>query len=389
MFWLASLASNLGTWIHEVGASWLMTELVDSPVLVSAVRAAGALPMVLFAIPVGALADRVDRRRLMIVTQCLLLLVASSMATLTLLDRVQPWGLLSLTTLMGLGTVMHVPCWQASTPELVPRRLIPQAVSLGSVSFNLGRSIGPAVGGFLIAMLGSWATFAVNAVSFAGVLTVVILWKRPPQESASERSYWGSLLNGVRFAITNPMLRHVLLQLFVFIVPASVLWSQLPLIARHHLHWDARGYGLMVCGLGVGAVLAAVRIDGLRRRWGTDRFVLLVKFVFACGLLGLALSTSKTISLLLMPPLGACWMMVMTTLNATAQMNLPQSIRARGMACFLTCLALGMSCGSLLWGRLSAMHGLAFSVTVSAMLLLATLVFAPLLSLGTALTDES
>ena len=195
-FWLASLLSNMGTWVHEVGAGWLMSSLDSSPEMVSAVRTAMALPIMFLAIPTGVLADRLDRRQLLIVTQLLLLATASTISVMTYVGSITSWMLLALTFVMGIGWVMHVPTWQASIPELVPRKQLPRAVALGSVSFNLARAVGPAVGGFLIASLGTWVAFAINALSFAAVLVVLIVWRRERRESNRGLSFRLSLLSG-------------------------------------------------------------------------------------------------------------------------------------------------------------------------------------------------
>lgn len=388
MFWLASLASNLGTWIHDVGASWLMTELSDSPLMVSAVRTAIALPMMLLAIPAGAIADRFDRRRFMIVTQCFLLSVAGTMAALAWSQRVAPLGLLGLTILMGVGMVLHVPSWQASTPELVDRRLIPQAVALGSISFNLARSVGPAVGGFLVGTLGAWAAFSVNAVSFAGVLVVLILWRRTPPPAGEPEPFRRFLSGGMRFVARDQTMRNVLARVFLFVLPASALWSQLPLIARQQLDWNSRGYGLMICGLGLGAVIGAFVIDLARQRFGSDR-VLVTACVVMAVLMGAAgLLTSRLLMVSLMIVLGMCWMTVLTTLNATAQMTLPQPLRARGMACYLSALAFAMAGGSILWGQVAEATRPGISLLVAAGLMLLTTLGGYQLTIGSSLTDD-
>lgn len=389
MFWLASLASNLGTWIHEVGASWLMTDLVDSPVMVSAVRTSMSLPILLLALPAGVLADRMDRRHLLILTQLLMLSVAATMATLAWAERVHPMGLLGLTMLMGVGMVLHMPTWQASTPELVPRRMLPQAVAMGSISFNLARSVGPAVGGLLVGSFGAWSAFAVNACSFAGVLVVLVTWKRTRLEHHNGKSFGQSMAEGMRFVRDDRTMRHVLLRVLMFVLPASAMWSQLPLIARYQLLWGSRGFGLLIGGLGVGAVLGAFLIDRVRRRLGSDQLLTVTMLVFAVLLALLAASTSKAASFLIILPLGGCWMTVLTTLNATAQMTLPQFLRARGMACYLMSLALGMGAGSMIWGQIAQLASPATSVLVAAGVLPVMALVGRSWSVGTSLTEDA
>lgn len=372
VFWLASLASNLGTWIHEVGAGWLMTTLDGTPEMVASVRTCMALPIVVLAIPAGVLADRLDKRRLLMATQGLLLAVTATLACLTALGRVTPGGLLLLTFVIGLGMVVHVPTWQASVPELVPRRQIPQAVGLGSISFNLARAVGPALGGLLIAGVGIWSAFAVNAMSFAMVLAVLIGWRRETTESSGGRSFFRSTLQGIRFAIRNPVMRHVMIGVMLFVLPASALWSLLPLFAKTRLGWGAQGFGVLVATIGLGAVLGAAVLPRLRRALGSDRLLGCSMPTFALGLGVLSVVPAGPWVLAATVLLGAGWMATLTTLNATAQITLPQRLRARGMGCYLTMMAGSMAAGSFLWGQVAGQWGLSAAQMIAAVALVAT-----------------
>src|SRR6056297_430341 len=387
-FWIASLVSNLGTWIHEIGAGWLMTELNASPQMVTAVRTSMSLPVVLFALPSGVIADRFDRRRLMMMNQLMMLAVAASLAACTFSGLMTPWLLLGLTLVMGLGLVVHAPTWQASIPELVPRPLLPQAIALGSISFNLARAAGPAVGGLVIGAFGIWAAFAVNACSFAGVLVVLWFWRREQTESSGGRSFGQALGDGVRFVFQTVDMRHALLRVALFVFPASAMWSLLPLVAREQLRWNARGYGFLVCGLGAGAVLAAVVIQRLRRHCSSDRLVLLATGGFALALIGVAFSTSRVLTLALMLPLGGAWMLILTTLNSTAQLTLPRAMRARGMACYLMSLGGAMGSGAMTWGSVAEGTSPETAIAIAAVSMpILALVGLPF-SLGTSLTDH-
>ncbi|WP_164102188.1 MFS transporter [Candidatus Laterigemmans baculatus] len=381
-FWMASLMSNLGTWIHEVGASWLMTQLDPSPVMVSSVRAAMALPMLLLALPAGVLADRIDRRRLLIGTQWWMLLTAVLLATLAFQGWVTPWVLLMLTAATGLGMVLHGPTWQASIPELVPRHSLASAIALGSISFNLARSAGPALGGLMVAWLGSWSAFAINAGSFAGVIGVLMCWKRSETESAEGRSFLGSLGDGLRFASGDRTMRHVLVRVGLYVLPAGALWSLLPLVAHDMLQWNALGYGVLVGGIGLGAVLAAIVLPLVRGRWGADRTLVVSHLATAAALALTALSPSRTGTALLMLLAGGGWMMTLTTLNSTAQMTLPRKLRARGMGSYLTAFAAAMSGGALLWGGVARACGLSTALATASLVLLASIAAGRMLPLG-------
>ncbi|HEV7798861.1 MAG TPA: MFS transporter, partial [Pyrinomonadaceae bacterium] len=178
--WLAAVASNIGTWMHNVGADWLMTSLAPSPWMVALMQTAENAPLFLLALPAGALADIVDRRRLLLYTQAWMLLSAVSLAVLTFLGLTTPWILLLLIFALGLGAALNAPAWQAIIPDLVPRSQLPAAVSLNSVAFNIARAVGPALGGILVAAVGSWAVFLLNSLSFVGVILVLYRWKREP-----------------------------------------------------------------------------------------------------------------------------------------------------------------------------------------------------------------
>lgn len=352
-FWLASIVSNLGTWVHEIGAGWLMTSLDSSPEMVSAVRVAMSVPMTVLAIPAGVLADRIDRRRLLIITQLSMLATTATLATLTWTELITSWTLLGLTFVIGLGMVLHILTWQATIPELVPRPQLSRAIALGSISFNLARSVGPAVGGLLIALAGPWIAFAANAMSFAAVLAVLFSWKRENTESSGGVPYRQSLIEGLRFVRGEPTMRRTLLRLSMFMAPASALWALLPLVARQRLGWGADGFGLLVTVVGVGAVAAAWGLHRLHARFGVDRTIAVSMLVYAGGMFGISLTTNSVWVIASMFVMGGSWMMTLTTLNSTAQMTLPNRLRARGMSCYVTVMAISMAGGSMIWGQIA------------------------------------
>ncbi|MCC9599391.1 MFS transporter [Stieleria sp. JC731] len=349
-FWIASLVSNLGTWMHEIGAGWLMTELDASPQMVAAVRTAMATPIVLLAIPAGVLADRIDRRKLLLATQFILFCSTGTLAILAATGVVTAWVLLGLTFLIGLGLTLHVPTWQASIPELVERKQLSRAIALGSLNFNLARSVGPALAGALVAITGAWIAFSVNAFSFAGVIIVLLLWKRDRSESSRGLSFRKSLYQGFRYVYRTAELRHVMIRVMLFILPASALWGLLPLVAKQRLNWDADGFGLLVTCFGAGAVIAAKFLHRLHHRFGHNWTVTFAMVLMAVGLAVMGTSQVRSVALAATLIMGFGWMMTLTTLNTAAQTILPSRMRARGMSFYLTSLALSMSSGSLLWG---------------------------------------
>lgn len=350
----------------------MMSTLDGSPQMVSAVRTAMALPMILLALPAGALSDRVDRRRLMLLVQCWLMFTATAIALLTWLEWMTPALLLFLTVVMGIGTVLHVPTWQASIPEIVDRQHLTQAIALGSVSFNLARSVGPAVGGLLIATVGIWAAFGVNAISFAVVFWAAFLWRRTRKTVPPTDSFWASMKDGWVLVFSRGEMRRTLLRLVLFALPASSLWALLPLVAREQLAWDARGYGYLVGSIGLGAVIAALWVPGMRVRLGADAAIVVAMLIFAVGLALLGGTSARWLALLAALVLGSGWMAVLTALNANAQHALPDEMRARGMACYLSALACAMAIGSLIWGKVAAAYSPGLALVGAAGVLVAS-----------------
>ena len=349
-FWLASLVSNLGTWVHEVGAGWLMTSLDATPAMVSAVRVAIATPMMLLAIPAGALIDRLERKTVLVVTTAMLLVVTITLTAATFADRITSWGLLAATFAIGASMVGHMLAWQATVPGLVPREQLPRAVALGSVSFNLARAVGPAAGGLLIAAVGCWAAFGFNAASFAAVAAVLFWWRPTDEPVRPIESFRATVCVGLRYCFGRPAIRAVLVHLVAFVAPASALWALLPLYVREYLGWNAEGYGVLVAMLGVGAVTAAVFLHRLHRRLGYDATVLVTGGLYAAslGLLSAVVHPAAAVAGALV--MGAAWMMTLTTLNSVAQLNLPSSIRGRGMSVYYTAMSFSMAAGALVWG---------------------------------------
>jgi len=337
--------------------------------MVSAVRVAMSLPILLLALPAGTLADRVDRRKLLIAVQTVLMLTAGMISAMTYAGVMTPQWLLVLTGIMGLGMVVHVPTWQASIPELVPKSQIPQAVALGSISFNLARGVGPAIGGLLIASVGTWIAFAVNSFSFGVVLLVLIRWKRTATERPLPESFFASIQTGFAFAIGERVMRNVLLRVVLFVFPASILWSLMPLIARQQLDWDSRGYGYLVGSIGLGAVVAAAWLPRMRQVVGIDQTVFSAMCIFAAGLAMTSITSHRIVAMVSMFVMGIGWMMTLTTLNSTAQVTLSNSIRARGMACYLSALAGAMAVGAWLWGVVAKEYSPEFAELFAAALL--------------------
>jgi MFS family permease/quinol monooxygenase YgiN len=356
--WIAQFVSNIGTWMQSIGAVWVMVELHSSPAMIALVQTANSLPMVLVAIAGGALADLIDRRRLLLLTQTLMLLAAGTLALLTATGRTTQRSLLALTFALGIGTALNAPAWQAIQPELVPREEFAQAVTLGGASINLGRAIGPAIGGLIVAVWGAGLVFALNAVSFAAVVLVLWRWKREPgQVLGPPERFLGAVRAGLRYALYSRVLNGVLIRAGLFSLASSGLMALLPVYSTRVLGLDSGGLGGLLGGFGVGAVGAAAFLPSIRRRLGEDRMVVVGSFGVAASLLALAEVRSTALALLVMVIAGTAWLLCLSTFNVASQQALPGWVRARGLALYLTAFMAGIAVGSALWGELANIVG--------------------------------
>ena len=260
--WIASVASNIGTSMQDVGGAWLMTSLATSPVMVALMQTATSLPIFLLALPAGALADIVDRRRLLIAAQVWMLFAACLLGLLTLTGITTAWLLVGLTFSLGLGGALTMPAWQAIIPDIVPRSQLVPAVTLGGVGFNLARAVGPAAGGLIVAAAGAGWVFMLNAASFLGVVVVLYRWHRTASESMlpAERMM-GAMRSGLRYVRHSSPLHAVLFRSSIFIVCGSALWALLPLLVRREMGFGAVGYGDVRGACSTSACLQLATID--------------------------------------------------------------------------------------------------------------------------------
>jgi len=365
--WIATIISNVGTWMQNVGAAWLMTSLASSPIMVALVQAATSLPVFLIGLPAGALADIVDRRRLLLWTQGWMLAAAAGLGVLTLVGVTTPWVLLALTFALGLGTAMNAPAWQAIVPELAPRSELSAAVALNSVGFNIARAIGPALGGLVIAVAGTGAVFLLNAVSFLGVLVVLYRWQRPPRERLSPPEHvFGAMQAGLRYVRYAPALSAVLVHAVTFILCGTALWALLPLVARQELGLEAVGYGVLLGCLGVGAVTGAALLPHLRRRVAIDPLVAGATGLFAGATFALASVQHFALLCVAMVAGGVAWMTIMSTFNVAVQTAVPAWVRARALAIYMLVFQGGMAAGSALWGTVATHRSIPLALQYAA-----------------------
>ena len=374
--WIASLTSNIGTWMHEAGAGWLMASLTSSPVMIALMQTATTLPIFFLALPAGALADSVDRRRILIATQGLMFVAAATLGVVTLLDAMTPWLLLILTLALGAGAALNAPAWQATTPELVPRADLPSAVALTGIGLNLARAVGPALGGVVVAALGTWAVFLVNAVSFLSVIAVLYGWRRKRVASRiPAEPVLSAIRAAIRYARHAPALHAVLIRTALFVPFASALWALLPFLARHEMGVDAVGYGILFGCLGVGAVTGAAILPGMQRRFSKDSLALGATVLFAAATIAMAEIRQFGWLCLVMVGAGAGWITLMVSLNIATQTAVPTWVRARALALYLLTFQGGMAAGSTLWGMVTAHVGISLALLCAASALLTGLAF--------------
>jgi MFS family permease len=352
-FWLtlAALVSNIGTWMQNVGAAWLMTSLSPSPLMVALIQTSASLPILMLALPAGALADIVDRRRLLLFSQGWMLVAAAALGILTILRATTPWSLLALSVALGVGSAMNAPAWQAIVPELVPREELLPAVSLGGINFNLSRAVGPALGGLVVAWAGAGATFILNAASFLAVMAVLFAWNRPHSTDVlpAERVL-GAIRAGVRYARHAPALDAVLVRTAAFVIGGSAIWAVLPVLARWQLGMDAAGYGWLLASFGVGAMIAGALVPRLGRHFSRHALSGLSVMCFALVLPLLAFTRNLVAVWALMALAGASWTVTMAVLNVAAQLSVPAWVQGRALAVYQMVFQGGMAGASVLWG---------------------------------------
>ncbi len=347
--WLAVLVSNIGTWMRDVASGWLMTDLSPSPLLVSLVQAATTLPVFLLALPAGALADILDRRRLLIAIQVLLLAAAIGLSVATATGTMTPWLLLTLTLLGGTGAALAGPAFQAVVPELVGRAELRPAVALNSLGINVARAIGPALGGAVVAAAGAATAYLLDALSYVAVAAAFLWWRRStvPSDLPPE-ALWPAMRTGVRYAAGSADLQRVLLRAAAFFVFGSATWALLPLVVRGRLEGNATLYGMLLGCIGLGAVAGALLLP--RLRLPGPALILGGSAATGVATIGLGLSGSAPGTALLLVLAGSAWIAVLTSLNVAAQTALPDWVRARGMALYLAAFYGAMTTGALLWG---------------------------------------
>ncbi|MDX2176494.1 MAG: MFS transporter [Candidatus Sumerlaeia bacterium] len=357
-FWIAMVFSNIGTYAHDVAVGWVMTGLTTSPVLVTSIQVAATLPIFLLGVPAGALADIVNRRLLILRTQLFMLAVCVALAALTFFQLLNPWIILGATALLGIATALAMPGMQATIPDLVPGSALPGALALSSSSINISRAVGPALAAFVLGIAGPGVVFLFNALSFVGIITVLSAWKpAAPITTLPPESLFGALKVGFRYARYSATFRAVLWRVAFFVLPASGLWALMPLFSRVRLGASPTEYGLLMAALGAGALLGVALLPRVRRLCSQQAISVLGALGFGAGAAALSFLREPLFAGAVLLIAGVCWLLAMTTLNLSAQTELPTWVRARGLGANLMAFSGSMALGGLLWGGLAEWTG--------------------------------
>jgi MFS family permease len=350
--------------MQNVGAGWLMTQLSDSPLMVSLVQAASAIPVFVAVLPAGALADMVDRRRLLLFTQSWMIVAAAALGVLTLLHATGPWMLLAFTFLLGIGAVMNDPAWQAITPDVVSPARHSSAVALNSAGFNVARAAGPALGGLIVAAAGAGWSFLLNAASFAGVIYFLYNWKSHVHEATATRGIGDAIREGFLYVRGAPQVKSVLIRTGAFSIGAASLLALLPVICQPH---GAQGYGFLLTCFGLGALAGAAVLPRLKLQYSVDGLVAGATLLFAAmTFLAGQVHIFEWLCLVLFTA-GTAWIGILACFNVVAQTMCPSWMRARALSMYLFVLQGGMALGSAVWGELAARQGVPAALAWSAL----------------------
>lgn len=375
--WFASLLSNLGFMVLSVGAAWAMTVLTPNASMVALVQTAMMLPMMLLSLVAGAVADMYDRRKVTIAALCMSLTASAALALCGFSGLITPWLLLGFCFLVGSAMALFSPAWQASVGEQVPREVLAQAVALNSISFNIARSFGPALGGIIVSIGGGSSAFATTAACYLPLIAVMVLWRRTPVPSRLPPERIDRAINaGVRYVIHSPQIRTVLLRTFVMGVAGSSVQALMPLIARDILHGNAKTFGLLLGSLGIGAIGGALAISRIRRHLSEEAIISSAAVLMGATFMVIATSNSVVLTSIALMCTGIGWMVALTLFNVLVQTSAPRWVSGRLLAAFGTAIAGGVAIGSWMWGQVAQNHGVANTMLISAATLAGTVLFA-------------
>ncbi|MCR8725916.1 MFS transporter [Frigidibacter sp. ROC022] len=369
--WIATLASNLGGLVQSVGSGWMMTALDVSDGMVALVQASTTLPVFFLALAAGALADNFERRKVMLVAQVFMCVVSALLAVSAYAGLLGPWSLLAFTFLIGCGGALNNPAWQSSMLDLVPKEDLSAAVSLNAMGFNMMRSVGPAVGGLIVAFAGPASAFALNAVSYAAVIAALIRWHPKPTERLLPRETLGAAMSaGLRYVRMSPNLLTIFSRSTIFGISGISILALLPVVARDVLDGGAITYGVLLGAFGFGAIFGALVSPRLREAHDSETIVRGSFLVFALGAAVLGFSTYEWLSFLALMLTGASWVQAMSLFNVSVQLSTPRWVVGRALALYQSCTFGGMTLGSWLWGQCSTGIGPEWTLVLSGVTML-------------------
>lgn len=372
VIWIAALASNVGTWMQNTGAAWVMTSLTRSSLLIALMQTAASLPLFFLSLPAGALADIVDRRKLLIFAQLEMLVAAALLAALTFLGIVNPWVLIALTLLLGIGNALGLPAWLAILPEAVEKKDMIKALALNSVSYNVSIAIGPAIAGFILSKFGAGAVFTLNGLSFIAVIYALASWKReqvlsnlPSEELVT------AVKAGFRYLLYSPLLQNLVVRTGIFMLFASAFWALFPSLARFNFQATATGFGLLYGFLGVGAVIGATVVPLFQEKFSIDKGIVFTTCLYALGTAMLVFLRHLAFAYLAMVAIGFAWITTVSTFNVFVQSIVAGWVKARAIGVYMLIFQGALAIGSLLWGALASQFTVtaAFGVSIAGLIL--------------------
>jgi MFS family permease len=365
---IASTIANIGLAIFDTSSGWLMTTLNADPMAVSMVQIATTLPMFLLTLPAGALADIVDARRLLIVVEILIAVVSAIFAALVTAGAATETALLLTTFLLGGAGALIGPAWLKITPQLVPPQELASAVAANGAAYNMSRAVGPALGGVAIATLGIHSPYWAFSASNLALIAALVWWRSPRKGSDSlpAERLTSAIRTGLRYAANNRYIAATLIRALAFFPFASAYWALLPLIARTQMNNGPEVYGALLGAVGLGAIVSSFALNWLKAELGPNRLVILGSLGSALALVLFAFAREPGIALLASLLAGASWIVVLACLFVSAQVALPDWVRGRGLAIFLTVHFGAMTIGSAVWGRVASEEGLSVALLAAA-----------------------
>jgi MFS family permease/quinol monooxygenase YgiN len=366
-FYLGSIAAALGYTMQATISAWLMATLTTSALMVALVQSASTAPTLMFGLFAGTLADIVDRRHVILVTQVVLFASSLILGLAALTGIIGPSSLLLLTFLVGAGFTFYLPAQQASINELVSREELSRAVALGAVAFNVARAIGPALAGAIAAALSSGSALVFGAFFFVPMFVAMRRTKGPEVAlpGVPERLLSGVMI-GLRYVRHSAPMRALIVRNFTFSVCASAFWALLPIIARDQLNLGAGGFGLLSASFGAGAIVGAISIPGQLHRQSMNRVVTSGGVLWALAMFIVALTFDTWLALVGAACAGAAWVYVFATLSAGTQSSAPAWVRARAVSMNLVATQGCLALGSALWGAVASGVGTRWALGASA-----------------------